>query len=254
MSEPQGRNRWLLGVAVGVCVIVVVAVLSHGGGTKVTGDTPEERRASVIELASSRPRGYVAALTDAARNDTDPSVRNAALVCLNGIEQSDVRSVVHAATHDDDPQVRRGACRTMMTYEDEATIDRLTEIALGDPDEGVRNMAFVALAANDSPHAVVKLIDMMEHGVTEEIQLAAAVAVVDKLNMARVADPQNQEEWENMLEGMRLSPNVQAAYEQTGTPLVHDEQAQERMTKEHNQYCHGKALDKPIEQNTPREE
>ena len=141
-----------------------------------------------------------------------------------------------------------------MTHDDKETVDRLVQIGCDDADEGVRDMAFVALAANDSPHALVKLMDMMEHGATEEIQLAAAMAIVDKLNMHTEPDPADHERWEDMLEGLRMSTSVQAAYEQTGTPLVHNERARERVTRAHNQFCHAKVADKPVEQNTTREE
>lgn len=231
MSETRRRNRLLLGVVAG-CLVLGVVVWS-GGCAKVTGETAEERRASVIKLADDKPWGYVGALKDAAENDPDALVRQAAVVSLQGIRDDGVRDILFAAAEDDDAAVRRGACRSLMNYPDRETVEKLTEIALGDPDEDVRDMAFTALAANKSPYATTTLVDLMEHGDDEQLRIDAAVAMLDKVNSSAPTDPSDKKAWREMLAGLKASSDVRDAYEDTRTPLVRDLATEAVIIQEH---------------------
>jgi len=219
----------LLGVLVIACVVAVAAAAWRFRRAKVTGDTAEQRIASVIRIADDRPRGYAQALARAALGDPDAQVRSTALACLNGNRIPDVRSAVMEASRDDDPQVRKSACISLMACDDEATVKRLAEICHEDTDADVRDAAFVALAANESPHATVALMAMMEGGDTSEMRLAAAWGMIDKANMSLEPTPKDSHKWGDMIEGLKLSSGVQAAFEQTNTPLVHDEAARQRI-------------------------
>jgi len=229
----------LLGVLVIACVVAVAAAAWRFRRVKVTGDTAEQRIASVIRIADDRPRGYAEALADTARNDPDAGVRSTALACLNGSRAPDVGSAVMQATRDDDPQVRESACILLMAYDDEATVQRLAEICHEDTDDGVRGAAFVALAANESPYATIALMEMTEYGETPEMRRAAAKAMIDKVNILVTELPEDQDTWDNMVEAFRMSLVVEAAYDQTGTPLLHDEAAHHRIHAEHDEVCHG---------------
>ena len=228
MSESRRRGLWLLGVLVIACVIAVAAVWRFRKA-KVTGDTAEQRIASVIRIADDRPRGYAKALADTAGNDPDAGVRSKAVDCLHGNLAPDASSAVTEATRDDDPQVRKSACISLMACDDEATVKRLAEICHEDTDADVRDAAFVALAANESPHATVALMAMMEGGDTSEMRLAAAWGMIDKANMSLEPTPKDSHKWGDMIEGLKLSSGVQAAFEETNTPLLHDEAARKRI-------------------------
>jgi hypothetical protein len=238
MSESRRRGQWLLGVLVIACVVAVAAATWRFRRVKVTGDTAEQRIASVIKIADDRPRGYAEALADTARNDPDAGVRSTALACLNGNWIPDVRSAVVEATRDDDPQVRKSACISLMAYDDEATVQRLTTICHEETNEDVRQAAVLALAANENPYAAVALMTMVEQGETPELRRAAAKAMIDKVNIAVTELPEDQLAWDNMLESFRMSLVVEAAYDQTGTPLVRDEAARHRLQAHHGEKCH----------------
>jgi len=233
-------------VLVIACVVAVAAVWRFRRA-KVTGDTAEQRIASVIRIADDRPRGYAEALADTARNDPDAGVRSMALACLNGNRVPDVRSAVVEATRDDDPQVRKSACISLMACDDQATVERLTEICREDVDKDVRHAAFVALAANKSPHATVTLMNMIEKGETPGLRLEAAWAMVDKANVRLEPTPGDPLKWGDMIEGLKLTSSVQAAFEETNTPMVHDEAARQRILESvlseqssgHHEHDHG---------------
>jgi len=218
----------LLGVLVIACVVAVAAVWRFRRA-KVTGDTAEQRIASVIKIADDKPRGYAEALLDTARNDPDAGVRSKAAACLYGNTTPAARSAVMQGARDDDPQVRKSACISLMACDDQAAVERLTEICREDVDKDVRHAGFVALAVNRSPHATVTLMNMMENGSTPGLRLEAAWALVDKANMAIEPNSDDPLRWDDMIEGLKLSSAVQAAFEETNTPLVHDEAARERI-------------------------
>ena len=238
MSDSRRRNQWVLGALVIVCVVAVAAAAWRFRRARVTGDTAEQRIASVIKIANDRPRGYAQALADAALGDPDARVRSTALACLNGNLVPDARSAVMEATHDDDPQVRESACISLMACDDQATVQRLTAICHEETDEDVRQAALLALAANESPYAAVALMTMVEQGETPELRQGAAKAMIDKVNIAVTELPEDQRTWDNMVEAFRMSLVVDAAYDQTGTPMVHDEAARHRIQAHHGEKCH----------------
>ncbi len=253
MSETRRRNRLLLGVVAGCLVLGVV--VWYGRAAKVTGETAEERRASVIKLADDKPRGYIDALKDAAANDPDALVRQAAVVSLQGIQDDGVRDIIFAAAEDDDATVRRGACRTLMNYADQATVEKLTEIALGDPDEDVRDMAFTALAANKSPYATTTLMDLVEHGDNEQLRVDAVVAMLDKVNSSAPTDPSDKKAWREMLAGLKASSDVRDAYEDIGALLVRDLATEAVMIQEHLDHnTPSEGGDEPLSRQPSREE
>lgn len=242
MLKLRGFSKWTWGALVVACAIGVFVGARSLRKARVAGDTPEDRIASVIELANDRPRGAAESLADAARNDPDASVRRVALVCLNRFQRQDDRGAVIAATHDDDPRVRQAASRALMAYADEETVRRLTVICCDDPDQRVRNAAFTALSVNASPHAIVTLVHMMEHADTRELRLAAAEAMIDKFNMGSDPNPDDRLEWEELVQAMKSDSIVQAAFDETGTLLTHDKPAAERLHQKHCLLCHPGAL------------
>jgi len=228
MSESRRRGQWLLGGLVIVCVVTVAAVWRFRRA-KVTGDTAEQRIASVIRIADDKPRGYAEVLADTARNDPDEAVRSIAVASLHGSPGPIARDAIDAGTQDENSKVRKSACISLMARNDQAAVDRLTEICRDDVDKDVRHTAFVALAANKSPYATVALMDMMENGATPELCLEAAWAMGDLANMRVVPNPEELVKWADMIEGLKMSTIVQATYDQTNTPLIHDQVAQERI-------------------------
>ncbi len=247
-------SKWTWGALVVACAIGVFVGARSLGKAKVSGDTPEERIASVIELANDRPRGAAESLAETARNDPDASVRRVALVCLNRFQRQDDRGTVMAATHDDDPQVRQAASRALMAYADEETVRRLTVICRDDANARVRNAAFIALGINASPHAIVTLVEMMEHADTRELRLAAAEAMIDKFNMASVPNPDDRLEWEEFIEAIKLDSVVQAAFDETGTQLIHDKAAAARHIEKHARLCHPETLETALPEHPVGEE
>ena len=142
------------------------------------------------------------------------------------------------ATRDADPQVRKSACISLMAYNDEATVQQLTAICHEETDEDVRQAALLALAANESPYAAVALMTIVEDGETPELRRAAAKAMIDKVNILVTELPEDQLAWDNMVEAFKMGSVVEAAYDQTGTPLLHDEAARHRIHVEHGEVCH----------------
>ena len=218
-----------------VCVIVVAAtgVPRLFVKAQVTGDTSEDRVASVMRLADDQPRGYADAIAAAAQNDPDPDVRRAALACLKRSARSEDQVVAMAGTQDKDPRVRQAAGRTLMTYPDEAAVARLAELCRKDDDAQVRQTAFVALAGNKSPEALVTLMNIMENEQSDEIRLNAARAMADKLNMPWEPDLEDKETWDIKIAGLKMSRPVQEAFEATNTVLVHDEALEREIAETH---------------------
>ena len=237
MAESHRRRLLLAGALMTACAVGVAAAW-HFRKAKVTGDTPEQRIASLIKIADDKPRGYAEELADVARNDSDAEVRRTALACLSGNGTPDARSAAMAATRDDDPEVRKSACISLMSCDDGAAAERLAEICREDTDEGVLDAAFVALAANESPYATVALMTMLEQGETSELRRAAAEAIIDKLNMSVAQMPEGGKDWDKMVEAFKMGSIVKAAYDQTGTPLVHDEAAHDSIHADHDEKCH----------------
>ena len=204
-----------------IAVAAVAALLAGGCGKKVGGGSPQDKARELAAIAAKQPHGGGKVLADAL-SDPDPHVRKVALVGLGGYATPQHREAIERATHDEHPEVRTSAVCTLGLYRDEAAAERLGTLLRGDPAEAVRTVAASGLGENPSKKAIVLLLENAENNTNANAQYQAMTELLGKLGLRfhRKVDPKGSE-WRSLVEEMKHSKIVQAAYAACGVDLVY---------------------------------
>ena len=187
---------------------------------QVRGATPAERIACIYALADKDAFGAAEAICQSATSDPDPSVRRAAVTVLARFSGPKVRSALEAATRDADADVRASAAATLGPGQDEAAADRLGELLGSDPAEAVRVAAISGLARNNTPKAIVHLLEAAEKNDRQEVRIRALDAVYGKIKLhVERRRIRNHADWLDLVEYVKGFGQVQAAYQAAGRQL-----------------------------------
>ena len=233
-------STWKKAGAIGLLLVVIAVgiVAFFSGGAKISGQRPDQRIDSIVQLANERPRGAADALAQAAVNDPAPSVRQAAVAALGRFGREEDRAVVESATRDSDPGVRQTAVKLLATtYQDKSAIDRAAEMVVADTDPQAREAAADVLADSDEAYAIVRLIQAMEAAPPESRPSMLAVAR-RRFGILLDVDCADDDQWARLIAILKDSDRIAAAFEQVGEPLNQDETIMRQIAEEHAANCH----------------
>lgn len=233
----NGEVNWPLRIGLIAALVVLLAI----GGfmwlrpAKVTGETPEERIASIAEVAHQRRIGAGEALAKVAREDPVATVRQAAVMELAGFADEDTLPAVLAASEDAATNVREAATGTLAAYEADAAADRLASMLVNDKDEMVRMGAVEALGQSRSPKAVVILLQKTEDEQDYPARVWAARALAKRIGLAGdQLDPRkNLTLWNHNIEMFKGLKGVEEAFQRYGAALVRHPEHLIKPPKEH---------------------
>ena len=208
-------------VAVAVVAVAIVTALTMAfSRARVTGDTPDERIASISRLAARAPLGAGQAIAGAATDDPDPKVRQVAMVSLGRFVDPSIRPAVEAGARDADAGVRQAAADALALYDDAPAAGRLADMAENDSADEVRLRALQAMGRCSAPEAVVTLVEAMETG-AEDKQARAVHVLARKYSInARALTPANRKQWLHIIEVIKKAPGVDEAFRRLARPLV----------------------------------
>jgi HEAT repeat protein len=224
MASFAPPKSWKPAAAIGAavaCVVAAVILLLVGGGADVGGKTPEERVASVADVAARRPRGAAKALGRAV-TDRSPEVRRAAMAGLAHVLEPEHRPVVENGTRDSDGRVRALAADTLGLFGDREATDVLVRLIENDPDPRVRIAAIRGLAKCKDPRSIVVLLETADKGPTQSIRLEAMrfLCWKFKANVRAMRDPDNEALWRDLIQRWKRDGRVRDAYAAASVPLV----------------------------------
>jgi len=205
-------------------VIGVVGVVAFRRA-KIEGANSQDRIASICRLADTRPSGAGNRLAQAALEESDASVRAAALVGLARFPDPKHRDTVRRCTDDAAPQVRAAAAATLGRYGDEEAARRLGELVIGDSDRNVRIATVIGLGRCAAPEALVWLLEAAEKDPDATVQFEAVKVLYWKLGMRYIGEKMSKgPKWEKqvavMVEYLKGYPQIQEAYRRSGRELV----------------------------------
>jgi hypothetical protein len=217
-----------------VAIGIVAATTLIGGGARVTGDTADERIASISELAAGGGGAAARAIAEAAGNDPEARVRQVALMSLRQLLGPKVRSAVEAGTRDPVADVRSAAAGTLALYDDDAAAARLAELARRDASLPVRLAALTAMGPMDAPEALVALVETTESGRTGAERVRAVKVLCGKYALSdRGLTPADGRRWLHAIETIKRAPGVRQAFEKLSRPLKHNPDHLIPQPKEH---------------------
>jgi HEAT repeat protein len=204
-----------------VAALAVGAILAAGAAiavaflsteTEVTGETPQERVASVRRQAKRASAGQAGAIV-AAAGDPSPAVRRAAVVALGNLPDPRHRTAIEARLKDDDASVRSAAAAALGAYTDAAAAARLGTLLGEDPSEKVQMGAVVGLGRQVDAAAVVHLVEAMETGRTPRVRQRAFLVLTARLKVHFLdpPDPRDAAGWADLLRRVRSIRGVQKA-------------------------------------------
>jgi hypothetical protein len=215
----SGRN-WPLLVVAGVLAVASIACILYytvlAKPPEISGTTSQERTESVCRLAGKRAPGTAKALARTAANEPDLRVRRAAILCLGPYHRQVPLAVVDRCTRDAAAPIRSAAAGALARYNDEAAAKRLWEMADKDPNASVRQAALTALDGQDSPLAVVALLETAENSQDEAAKLRAGQILVDKYKINFPPDTKDPVKWKHLVTCVKRQVAVQDAYKATG--------------------------------------
>jgi hypothetical protein len=221
------RIRRIVGVAgaAGLAIAAILIAAAAFGPGRIPGTTTQERIASICRLADQRPRRAGDLLAEAAADDPDGSVRQAALVALARFPERGSRSAVEACVGDPSPVIRATAAATLGVYQDEAAADRLGAVAGADPDVQARLGAVTGLGRNKTPQSLMWLLETAEKDPNAQVQFMAIKELHRRLGMKYIGDePAKVANWPRqagfVVEYLKEYPQIQEAYAKTGRALV----------------------------------
>jgi HEAT repeat protein len=200
--------------AAGVAIAAGVVAFLLCGKAAVSGATAGERVARVCDLADNQPRGSAEALAAAARDDSDGSVRRAAIIALERFRQAPcARGAIERAISDADPLVRSAAANALRNYRDDAAARWLAEMAGGDSDEAVRAAAVKALGGMETPEAAEILLDLFAKAPPGSLKTAACEAALNLVgrHYPTSAQPWDASRW-HALWGRAVADTTPASY------------------------------------------
>ena len=212
-------------VAVGgvksAAALAVGAILAAGAAiavgllytkTEVTGETPEERVASVRRQAKRASAGQAGAIV-AASEDSSPAVRRAAVGALGDLPDPRHRTAIEARLKDDDASVRSAAAAALGAYNDAEAAVRLGTLLGEDPSEKVQMGAVVGLGRQGGAAALVHLVEAMETGKTPRVRQRAFLVLTARLKVRFLdpPDPRDAAGWADLVRRVRSIRGVRKA-------------------------------------------
>jgi hypothetical protein len=214
----MGKQRKHLIIAGAGLVLAAGALVLVFRPPGVKGNTPQERIAAIDKLANERQGAKDVA---EAAKDPDAGVRRAAIRGLAIFVDPQHRPAVEAATQDPAPQVRAAAATTLGLYQDAPAAERVGRLMNGDPEEKVRLSAAAGLGQNNTPDAMVLLMEAAEKNDNPNVQLRAMEVLMEKFHMRfiKTTDPRDVNSWRVFLEMAKSYPAVYAAYQKLGRTL-----------------------------------
>jgi len=222
-SQSVFKEKKTVFVAVGAVVFAVAAVallVACFGSAEVSGQTASDRVGDVCRLTDDRPGGAGEALARAAAGDSEPSVRQAAVVGLGRVGGPNARQAVEQALEDPSSRVRAAAAGTLGLFGDPAAADRLGALAASEATLVERKASVLGLARCGSDRSIVWLLETAEKTADMSVQHAAIRALFRKLGMRYVGSgPSNRVQWLDHVELVKDFPQVQQAYAHAGRTL-----------------------------------
>ena len=163
-------------------------------------------------MAGQRPSDGGAELVKAL-GDANPSVRKAAAFALSSCLTEENRPALTQATRDSQGEVRASAVVTLSLYNDKQAAKSLAEILTSDADESVRALAASGLGMNQSPEAIVALMENAEKNPSLTTRRRAMKYAMARfgLRFLREVDPLSSD-WAGMVENLKSQKPVQDAY------------------------------------------
>jgi hypothetical protein len=204
-----------------LCAGAAAIALYATTGAEVSGETPEERAASVRRIVADRPPGARRALGRAA-GEKSPEVRKAAMAGLAHFLEEEDRSLVEGGTKDKDAGVREVSAETLGQFRDSPAADVLIRLIREDPSERVRMAALRGLAKCDDPRSIVVLLETADKDPSKPIKLQAMKCMLWKFraNLRRTRDPANEALWRDLIQRWKWDGRVRRAYAAAGVPLI----------------------------------
>jgi len=217
----KGKRRLIAVGAVVVAAGVALILIGMLGRARIGGATPDERITSICRLADAKPLGAGDALAEAAINESDVRVRQAALVGLGRFVEPKHRATVERCTQDASAPVRRAAAITLGLYDDAAAAARLGEVVRGDPAEEVRLGAVMGLGLCAVPETLAWLMEAAEKDDTPAVQYQAVKELYAKFGMSYIGEePHRVKDWPGqvafLVEYLKSYPGVQEAFRKVG--------------------------------------
>jgi hypothetical protein len=119
----------------------------------LAGKSKDERLRAVGRLARAKDQASREVLTAMVAQDPEAGVRRAAVSALGKIGGAEVVAAIDAALLDPEAEVRLSALRTLHGLQGEEAAPRLSAVALGDQDSGLRRQAILLLGSLKSDEA-----------------------------------------------------------------------------------------------------
>jgi HEAT repeat protein len=203
-------------------VAAILALCVAGCASKSdSGPAKQDRASRVAAMAGQRPSDGGAELVQAL-GDSDPAVRKAAAFALSSCLTEEHRPALIKATRDSQGEVRASAVVTLSLYKDKQAAQRLGEVLAGDADETVKAFAASGLGMNQSPEAVVALMENVEKNPSLATRRRAMKYVMARLGLKfwREVDPLSRD-WAGLVENLKSQKPIQDAYAACNVPLEH---------------------------------
>jgi hypothetical protein len=203
-------------------VAAIFALCVAGCGSKSdSGPAKQDQASRIAAMAGQRPSDGGAELVKAL-GDADPSVRKAAAFALSSCLTEQNRPALIQATRDSQGEVRASAVVTLSLYNDKQAAQRLGEILAGDADETVKAFAASGLGMNQSPEAVVALMENAEKNPSLTTRRRAMKYAMARLGLKfwREVDPLSRD-WAGLVENLKSQKPIQDAYAACNAPLEH---------------------------------
>jgi len=194
-------------------VAAILALCVAGCGSKSdSGPAKQDRASRVAAMAGQRPSDGGAELVKAL-GDANPSVRKAAAFALSSCLTEENRPALTQATRDSQGEVRASAVVTLSLYNDKQAAKSLAEILTSDADESVRALAASGLGMNQSPEAIVALMENAEKNPSLTTRRRAMKYAMARLGLKfwREVDPLSRD-WAGMVENLKSQKPIQDAY------------------------------------------
>ena len=215
MNRPKISSRACCIAAAGIAVASLGVVLGivFFGSAEVTGRTSQERIASLCRLVDERPRGAADAIAAVATEDSDPSVRRAAIVALGKFLDPAHRGIIEVGTADGDAGIRSAAAATLGLYPDENTVPVLEGLLRSDPDERVRLGAVLGLRRAGGDESIALLAEAMEANEFRAVRRQAMQTLVCRfgLRLETQGGSVGDAQWARAVRTVRAIPAIRAA-------------------------------------------
>jgi len=203
-------------------VAAILALCVAGCGSRSdSGPAKQDRASRVAAMAGQRPSDGGAELVQAL-GDSDPAVRKAAAFALSSCLTEENRPALTQATRDSQGEVRASAVVTLSLYNDKQAAKSLAEILTSDADETVKAFAASGLGMNQSPEAVVALMENVEKNPSLATRRRAMKYVMARLGLKfwREVDPLSRD-WAGLVENLKSQKPIQDAYAACNVLLEH---------------------------------